>query len=57
MPMKLLWIAWAGGIETRDDGWTIYRDVRWAILRSPDGQISKHRTAGEAKKTAEGVRA
>ena len=33
--MKLAWIKWAGGIETRDDGYTIYHDLRFATLRSP----------------------
>lgn len=51
--MKLLWIRWAGGIETRDDGWTIYHDPRWAMLRHPDGSLSKYRTPNEARRTAD----
>jgi hypothetical protein len=51
--MKLAWIKWAGGIETRDDGFMIYHDPRFALLRSPDGTLMKFRTAEEAKREAE----
>ena len=50
-----LWIKWAGGIETREDGWTIYHDTRWAMLRHPDGTLTKHRTPQDAKREADKV--
>lgn len=51
--MKLAWIKWAGGDETRDDGYTIYHDPRYALLRSPDGTLEKFITAEEAKREVE----
>lgn len=54
--MILAWIKWAGGIETRDDGWTVYHDPRFCLLRSPQGVLTKHHTITEAKKHADGVK-
>jgi hypothetical protein len=51
--MKMIWIKWCGGIETRDDGYTIYHDPRWAILRCPDGTLQKYPTAEAAKRAVE----
>jgi hypothetical protein len=51
--MKQAWIRWAGGIETRDDGYTIYHDLRFALLRSPDGSLEKFITSEEAKREVE----
>ena len=51
--MKLIWIRWAGGIHTRDDGWKIYGDPRWAILHSPSGDRTKFRTVEDAKRYVE----
>lgn len=48
--MKLAWIQWAGGIETRDDGFTIYHDPRWAMVRHPDGRLERHVTIEIAKR-------
>jgi hypothetical protein len=49
--MNMIWIKWAGGIETRDDGFTIYHDLRFAILRYPDGTMKRFRTAEDAKRS------
>ncbi len=54
--MKLLWVKWAGGIETRDDGYTIYHDPRFAMLRHPDGRLEKFATAEDAKRSVENER-
>lgn len=54
--MKLLWIKWAGGIETHDDGYTIYHDFRFAILRHPDGRLEKFVTAEDAKRSVKNGR-
>ena len=51
--MKLAWIKWADGTLTRDDGYTIYVDYRWAILKTPAGEKIKFRTAEEAKRSIE----
>lgn len=51
--MKKAWIKWAGGIETRDDGFTIYHDPRFALLRYPDGKLEKYTTAENAKRAVE----
>ena len=51
--MKLAWIRWADGIETRNDGFTIYHDPRFAILRRPDGSLEKFSTAEIAKRAVE----
>jgi len=53
--MKLIWVRWAGGDETRDDGFTIYHDPRFATLRFPDGKLQKFRTAEQAKKAVEEI--
>ncbi len=53
--MKLLWIKWSGDDETRDDGFTIYRDTRWTILKHPDGHLTKHSTPTEAKNKADEI--
>lgn len=53
--MKLLWIKWANGIETRDDGFAIYHDVRFTMLKQPDGKVKKFQTVTEAKKAADNV--
>jgi hypothetical protein len=53
--MKQAWIRWAGGIETRDDGYTIYHDPRWAMVRYPDGRLEKHATAEIAKRFIEAM--
>lgn len=50
--MKLAWVEWAGGILTRDDGYRIYKDLRWAILVRPNGERVKCRTVNEAKEKA-----
>ena len=51
--MTLAWIRYAGGIEKRDDGWTIYHDPRYTQLRSPEGVLTKYRTETEAKRAAD----
>jgi hypothetical protein len=51
--MKLTWIQWTGGIETRDDGYTIYKDIRFVMLKHPNGRLQKFRTAGQAKRSAD----
>jgi len=52
--MKLAWIKWAGGIETRDDGYVIYHDPRFAMLKRPGSdKLEKFRTAELAKKAVE----
>ena len=48
--MKQTWVRWAGGIITRDDGWTLYVDPRWCIAISPAGERTKHRTMEDAKR-------
>lgn len=48
--MKKLWVRWYGGLETRDDGFTIYHDPRFAMLRYPDGRMEKHPTPEAAKR-------
>jgi hypothetical protein len=53
--MELLWIKWAGGIETRDDGYTIYHDIRFAMLRSPNGVMQKFRSVEDAKRSVRKV--
>lgn len=54
--MKQAWIRWSGGVETRDDGFTIYHDPRFALLRFPDGKLEKHITAEAAKRSVEEIR-
>jgi len=49
--MKLLWVKWAGGIETRGDGYTIYHDLRFAMLKHPDGRLEKFNTVEDAKRS------
>lgn len=51
--MRQAWIKWAGGIETRDDGFTIYHDPRYALLRYPDGRLEKYLTAEAAKRSVD----
>lgn len=51
--MEMAWIKWAEGIETRDDGFTIYHDPRFALLRYPDGKLEKYITAEVAKRSIE----
>lgn len=51
----MLWIRFADGIEMRDDGYTIYQDYRFYILRNPSGVLRKFRTITEAKKFADGL--
>jgi (2Fe-2S) ferredoxin len=48
--MKLTWIRWAESIETRDDGFTIYHDLRFVLLRYPDGKLEKYITTEAAKR-------
>lgn len=50
MTKQLLWIVWSGGIETRDDGWVIYHNVGFSMLKHPNGALTKHRTPQEAKR-------
>lgn len=50
--MKLKWIEWAGGILTRDDGYTIYKDLRFAMLREPSGTVTRCRDVNDAKRRA-----
>src|SRR4030042_930076 len=48
---KLAWIKWAGGIETRDDGYTIYHNIGFVILCGPGIDVpTKCRSAEEAKR-------
>lgn len=50
--MKLAWIRWAGGIETRDDGYVIYHDPRFVMLRRPGSEtLEKFRTSEDAKRS------
>ena len=52
--MKLLWIRWAGGIETRDDGYTIYHNPGYALLRRPGSdKLEKFITVEDAKRAVE----
>jgi len=49
--MKKIWVRWAGGIETRDDGYTIYHNPGFAMLSYPEkGKIEKFPTAEAAKR-------
>lgn len=48
--MKLAWIKWAGGIETRDDGYVVYHNLKAAILRSPNGKLENFITVEAAKR-------
>ena len=50
---KTLWIRWAGGIETRDDGYTIYHNIGFCMMRFPDGRLEKFITPNEAKKVVD----
>ena len=51
--MQPKWIRWSGGVETRDDGWVIYHDLRWTILKHPNEKLTKHQTPTEAKKVVD----
>ena len=48
--MKLAWVKWSGGIETRDDGYVLYHNLKSAILRSPDGKLENFITIEAAKR-------
>jgi hypothetical protein len=50
-----MWIRWQGGIEIRNDGFTIYHDPRFVMLRTPDGRLKKFRTPTEAKRNADSI--
>jgi hypothetical protein len=53
--MRLIWVKWEDGTETRDDGIAIYHDRRFAMLRFPDGRLEKYPTAEVAKRALEEI--